>query len=50
MHIDGVWLVAALATWAQAHRYVRELTCDERLLYAVEPLCASQLSSAPIGN
>lgn len=30
-----------LVTWIQANRYVRELTCAERDLYQVEPLCPS---------
>lgn len=28
---------AELLTWTYAHRYVRALTCDERLLYNLEP-------------
>jgi WD40 repeat protein len=28
-----------LITWVQANRYVRDLTCDERARYRVEPLC-----------
>lgn len=29
----------ALIQWTQANRYIRELTCAERELYGVEPLC-----------
>jgi len=28
-----------LFDWVGANRYVRELTCDERELYRIEPLC-----------
>ncbi len=28
-----------LLDWIKANRYVRELTCDERTQYRVEPLC-----------
>jgi WD40 repeat protein/DNA-binding SARP family transcriptional activator len=28
-----------LMAWTLTHRYVRELTCDERKLYQIEPLC-----------
>jgi hypothetical protein len=28
-----------LLDWVAANRYVRELTCDERELYQIEPLC-----------
>jgi hypothetical protein len=28
-----------LLDWVAANRYVRELTCDERELYRIEPLC-----------
>ena len=31
--------LASLQVWAHDNRYVRELTCDERLLYGVQPLC-----------
>ncbi|MEO8612823.1 MAG: AAA family ATPase, partial [Chloroflexota bacterium] len=30
-----------LVAWVQANRYVRELTCAERELYSVPPLCAT---------
>jgi WD40 repeat protein/DNA-binding SARP family transcriptional activator len=38
------WQLAApsldeLLDWVAANRYVRELTCDERELYRIEPLC-----------
>jgi hypothetical protein len=28
-----------LIAWTRANRYIRELTCSERTLYQVEPLC-----------
>jgi WD40 repeat protein/DNA-binding SARP family transcriptional activator len=28
-----------LLAWTLTHRYVRELTCDEREMYQIEPLC-----------
>jgi WD40 repeat protein len=28
-----------LMSWIEANRYVREITCEERALYRVEPLC-----------
>lgn len=31
---------AVAVTWAQANRYLRDLTCDERAANRVEPLCA----------
>jgi len=31
-----------LQGWIAANRYVRELTCDERELYQIEPLCTPQ--------
>ncbi|MDY6878333.1 MAG: BTAD domain-containing putative transcriptional regulator [Chloroflexota bacterium] len=31
-----------LRDWIQANRYVRELTCDERVQYRVEPLCNAE--------
>lgn len=31
-----------LSDWLHANRYVRELTCDEKVLYRVEPLCSEQ--------
>jgi WD40 repeat protein len=31
-----------LRDWIRANRYVRELTCEERDLYRVEPLCGPQ--------
>jgi WD40 repeat protein len=38
------WQLAApsldeLLDWVAANRYVRELTCEERDLYRIEPLC-----------
>ncbi len=42
---DGLlvnWRLDALSElieWTRANRYVRELTCDERTLYHIEPLC-----------
>jgi WD40 repeat protein/transcriptional regulator with XRE-family HTH domain len=31
-----------LIEWTQAHRYIRDLTCDERGQYRVEPLCDAE--------
>jgi WD40 repeat protein len=31
-----------LIAWAQANRYVRDLTCEERARYRVEPLCEAE--------
>jgi WD40 repeat protein len=31
-----------LKDWIQSNRYVRELTCEERLRYRVEPLCEGE--------
>jgi hypothetical protein len=28
-----------LTTWTRANRYIPELTCDQRELYRLEPLC-----------
>ena len=33
--------LAELKSWVQVNRYLRDLTCDERTLYRVEPLCTS---------
>ncbi len=33
------WSVKELAAWARANRSLRELTCEERAQYRVEPLC-----------
>jgi WD40 repeat protein len=33
------WSVDQLAAWAKNNRYRRELTCEERAQYRVEPLC-----------
>jgi hypothetical protein len=30
-----------LLQWTQANRYIPELTCNQRELYRVEPLCES---------
>ncbi len=35
-----------LITWTRAYRYVRDLTCDERELYRVEPLCPEDTHGA----
>ena len=32
-------LLDELFNWVEAHRYVRELTCQERELYRIEPFC-----------
>ena len=45
--LDGAlieWQIAALSLgelieWTHANRYVRDLTCDERVQYRVEPPC-----------
>ena len=37
-HLD----INSLVEWTKANRYVRDLTCDERRQYNVEPLCAAQ--------
>jgi WD40 repeat protein len=34
-----------LVEWTQANRYLRELTCAERLQYRLEPLCTTADSS-----
>jgi WD40 repeat protein len=31
-----------LLTWTQENRYIPELTCEQRALYRVEPLCESE--------
>ncbi len=31
--------MSELLSWIETHRYVREFTCSERLLYQIEPLC-----------
>jgi len=36
------WSVDELAAWAKDNRYRRELTCEERALYRVEPLCPAE--------
>ncbi|MGD2178019.1 MAG: WD40 repeat domain-containing protein, partial [Anaerolineae bacterium] len=49
--LDGAlieWQVAdlpleELIDWAYANRYVRELTCEEREQYRVEPLCSAEV-------
>lgn len=33
---------AALIEWVAANRYVPELTCEQRALYNVEPLCEEE--------
>lgn len=37
-----------LLAWAQSNRYVRELTCPERLLYQVQPFCSVALTAQDI--
>ena len=37
-----LWRVDALdelIAWTQVNRYIPELTCDQRQLYRIEPLC-----------
>lgn len=34
----------SLIQWVEENRYVRPLTCDERTLYNIEPLCSSNLT------
>jgi hypothetical protein len=36
------WTIPQLTEWARANRYPRELTCEERARYRVEPLCGSR--------
>jgi WD40 repeat protein/DNA-binding CsgD family transcriptional regulator/tRNA A-37 threonylcarbamoyl transferase component Bud32 len=36
------WSLDELRAWIKDNRYVRDLTCDERELYRVEPLCGRQ--------
>jgi len=36
------WSIGDLAAWATDNRYQRELTCEERALYRVEPLCPAR--------
>ena len=40
----ALWRIDAsleeLVAWARANRYVPELTCEQRALYRLEPLCA----------
>jgi WD40 repeat protein len=38
------WSVEELAAWARANRSLRELTCEERAQYRVEPLCPAGVS------
>jgi WD40 repeat protein len=38
-----------LTAWVQANRYVRDLTCEERARYRVEPLCEAE-STTPTGE
>lgn len=35
----GDWSLETLLTWTKNNRYVRDLTCEERAKYRVEPLC-----------
>ncbi len=37
--IPGQQSLAELTDWAYANRYIRDLTCEERQRYRVEPLC-----------
>jgi WD40 repeat protein len=48
-HRDGaveLWRIDAtldeLLTWTQNNRHIPELTCEQRLLYNIEPLCESE--------
>lgn len=34
-----------ITAWAQTNRYIPELTCDQRALYRLEPLCAEDETS-----
>lgn len=34
--------IEEIKTWAEENRYIKELTCEERNLYRVEPLCPPQ--------
>ncbi len=31
-----------LLEWTQANRYIPELTCNQRALYKLEPLCTEE--------
>ena len=31
-----------LLTWTENHRYIPDLTCEQRELYGVEPLCEAE--------
>jgi hypothetical protein len=37
-----------LLTWTRANRYIPELTCEQRVLYRLEPLCAADSTAQPI--
>lgn len=39
-----------LMSWAEANRYVRDLTCGERLLYQVQPFCSAALTAEDVGR
>jgi hypothetical protein len=37
-----VWRVATveeIIAWVEEHRYVPDLTCQDRIIYDIEPLC-----------
>ncbi len=38
----GDWSLDKLLAWIQGNRYVRELTCDERVQYGARPLCEAK--------
>jgi len=40
----------ALVEWVRANRYVRELSCEERQRYKVEPLCTAEPTPAPTAS
>jgi serine/threonine protein kinase/WD40 repeat protein len=41
-HVDLMLDEGELLQWVMDNRYVRDLTCEERQLYRVEPLCESE--------
>jgi hypothetical protein len=33
------WPLNELLAWVHANRYIRDFTCEERVLYRIEPFC-----------
>ena len=46
LHLWRIDTLDELIAWVHANRYVAELTCDQRALYHLEPLCSSASPSA----